>query len=157
MSISCLTCQVNAASFAPVHLALQVMETASALENAARRAFRPHRLSPAQFNVLNLLAGCDDGMRAGDLALKLVVHPSNVTRLLQKLKRDGLIAQLDRPADRREVVVALTPAGRSRWAKAHRDYQEALRMFDRAFSPTAGRQGVEVLQRLRDISHELFR
>ena len=139
-----------------MHLALLIMETANAMENAARRAFRPHRLSPAQFNVLNLLATSDDGMRAGDLAQKLVVHPSNVTRLLQKLRRDGLVAQLDRPADRREVVVALTPPGRVRWSKAHREYQEALRVFDRAVSPAAGRRGAVVLQRLRDVSHELF-
>jgi DNA-binding MarR family transcriptional regulator len=133
------------------------METASALENAARRAFRPHRLSPAQFNVLNLLSDRPDGMRAGDLAARLVVHPSNVTRLLQKLKRDGLLVQVERPADRREVIVTLTPAGRTRWSKAHRVYFEAMRTIDRAIPAVAVRGASAVLQQLRDLSHELHR
>lgn len=139
-----------------MHIALLVMRTAGALENAARRAFRPHRLSPAQFNVLNLLAENKGGLRAGDLAQQLVVHPSNITRLLRNLKRNGLVAQVDSPADRRQVVVALTPAGRSRWAKANRDYQEGLRACNHAISKAATERGAGVLKKLHDISHELF-
>ena len=73
-----------------MHLALQILTTAQALEKAAQRIFRPHGLTAAQFNVLSLLSDQPGGMRASELASALIVDPSNVTGLLKRMKKDGL-------------------------------------------------------------------
>lgn len=110
-----------------MHLALQIVSAAGTLEKAAKRVFAPHGLTPAQFNVLNLLSDQPDGMRASDLAEALVVDPSNVTGLLKRMARDGWIVDRASPEDRRQHVTVLAPKGRAAWAKANHDYEKSLR------------------------------
>jgi DNA-binding MarR family transcriptional regulator len=115
------------ASTRRVPLVLQIVSSARDLEKAAKRVFAPHGLTPAQFNVLNLLSDRPAGMRASDLAAALVVDPSNVTGLLKRMARDGWIADRANPGDRRQHVTVLAPKGRAAWAKARTDYEKSLR------------------------------
>ena len=110
-----------------MHLALQIVSAARILEKAAKRVFAPHGLTPAQFNVINLLSDQPEGMRASDLAEALVVDPSNVTGLLKRMARDGWIVDRASPEDRRQHVTILAPKGRAAWAKARHDYERSLR------------------------------
>lgn len=109
-----------------MHVALQVFQTSQLLERAARGVFARHGLSLAQFNVLNLLAPEPNGLRGADLAAALLVDPSNVTGLVKRMGKCGLIREARSPHDRRERVISLTPEGRELWKKAHRDYEAAL-------------------------------
>lgn len=115
-----------------MHLALQILLTAQGLEKAAQRVFRPHGLTPAQFNVLNLLADQPTGLRASALADALIVDRSNITGLLKRMKKDGLLHQVENPEDRREHVVALSPRGRKLWQEAGREYERCLAALDAA-------------------------
>jgi MarR family 2-MHQ and catechol resistance regulon transcriptional repressor len=117
-----------------LHLALQIVSAAGALEKAAKRVFAPHGLTPAQFNVINLLSDQPEGMRASDLAEALVVDPSNVTGLLKRMARDGWIVDRASPEDRRQHVTILAPKGRAAWAKARHDYEKSLRHVAAAVS-----------------------
>src|SRR5579883_336733 len=101
-----------------MHLVLQVLATAQALEKAGQRVFKRHGLSPAQFNVLNLLSDQPDGLRASALAEALVVDPSNVTGLLKRMKKEDLVREVDNREDRRTHIVALTEKGRRLWKGA---------------------------------------
>ena len=49
----------------------------------------------------------------GAVATELGVHPSNATRTCDRLVSAGLIARRDDPADRRYVMLSLTPDGAS--------------------------------------------
>jgi DNA-binding MarR family transcriptional regulator len=131
-----------------VHIVLQVLATAQALQKEAQRIFKPHGLTAAQFNVLHLLSGQPAGMRASDLARALIVDPSNVTGLLKRMKQVGLLKVLDNPSDRRQHVVTLSARGRSAWGAALRDYERNLAALD-AVLGTANRKAAErVLQQL---------
>jgi DNA-binding MarR family transcriptional regulator len=131
-----------------VHLVLQVLSTAQALQKEAQRLFRPHGLTAAQFNVLHLLSSRPDGMRASDLARALIVDPSNVTGLLKRMKQVGLLRELENPRDRRQHVVTLSAKGRAAWAGAFRDYQRNLAALDSVLSAASRRTAEKVLQRL---------
>src|SRR4051794_853094 len=113
---------------------LLVLATATKLKKAATQLFRVHHLSPAQFNVLHLLSDQPDGMRAGDIASKLLVDPSNITGLLGRLSLDGLVADCESPKDGRRRVVKLTPKGRARWQKAFADYARAMNEIESLLS-----------------------
>lgn len=133
-----------------MHLVLQVLATAQALQKRAQKVFRPHGLTAAQFNVLHLLSSRPEGMRATDLARALIVDPSNVTGLLRRMKQMGLLRALENVRDRRLHVVALSARGRASWGAACRDYSRNLEALDRALGP-AGRKVAEgVLGRLTD-------
>ncbi|HEY9155101.1 MAG TPA: MarR family transcriptional regulator [Opitutaceae bacterium] len=126
---------------------LRVLLTAQALEKASARLFAPHGLTPAQFNVLNLLSDRMDGMRASDLAKELIVDPSNVTGLLKRMKAKGWLAELDNGADRRQRIVGLTAKGRARWTKAHADYAVALEKIEETMNERERAVVEKVLQR----------
>ena len=109
-----------------MHTVFQVIAAARSLEKAAARVFKPHGLTPARFNVLNLLSDQPAGMRASDLATALIVDPSNVTGLLRRMKKEGLLTEMENAADRRQYIVGLSAKGRKAWRGAHRDYERCL-------------------------------
>ena len=131
-----------------MHLVLQVLAAAQTFEKAGQRLFRPHGLTVAQFNVLNLLATEPDGMRASDLARALIVDPSNVTGLLKRMKTEGLLRERKNSTDRRQHIVGLTPKGQRAWEAANREYDRSLELVESALRP-ADRKTVErVLQEM---------
>lgn len=90
---------------------LQLLKTADAILNASRAFFAPWDLSPSQFNVLNLLHGVPEGATQTDLGRDLIVHRSNITGLVDRLERRGLVLRKEVAEDRRVYRVVLTPAG----------------------------------------------
>lgn len=110
-------------------LVVQVLRTANTMVRASRRIFRPHGLSEAQFNVLNVLAA---PARAGGVTQReisdiLVVDRSNVTGLLDRMEAAGWVKREPVPDDRRAWRVRLTPTGRRLWEKCEPAYTRAVR------------------------------
>ena len=65
------------------------------------------------------------GLRAGALSRQLVVSDGNITQLMSKLLRDGLVLKRDDDSDGRVVIYSLSETGRrlfSRMARAHRQW-----------------------------------
>jgi DNA-binding MarR family transcriptional regulator len=63
-----------------------------------------------QFRALVLVA-TRAGINAGGIATALDIHPSNATRLLDRLVQAGLLDRRDSPVDRRHVELTLTREG----------------------------------------------
>ncbi len=93
------------------HALIQLLLTAEALWNTSRIFFTRWELSPSQFNVLNLLYGQDAGFTQSELSRQLIMHRSNVTGLIDRLEKRGLVQRADSATDRRAYRVLLTPAG----------------------------------------------
>jgi DNA-binding MarR family transcriptional regulator len=93
---------------------LSLWRTYDRLRALEDELFGRYDLTPQQYNALRLLAGeYPDKVRTLELAARLVSRAPDITRLLDKLERRGLVAR-DRPADNRRVVrVGLTEAGRA--------------------------------------------
>jgi len=104
----------------------QVLVTGGVLVQESHRIFRPHGLTDAQFNVLNVLGQHPAGLSQRELSEALVVDRSNVTSLLDRMERHGWVRRRDHPADRRIHVVTLTPAGRRLWQKVLPGYLAAV-------------------------------
>mgnify|MGYP001792105833 CR=1 FL=1 len=64
----------------------------------------------SQAKVLYLIAA-SEGMRMSELAVRLGVSISTTSGLVDRLVDHGLLARHDDPADRRQVVVTITPTG----------------------------------------------
>jgi DNA-binding MarR family transcriptional regulator len=91
---------------------LSLWRTYDRLRALEEELFGGHGLTPQQYNALRLLAGeRPNKVRTLDLASRLVSRAPDITRLLDKLERRGLVAR-DRPADNRRVVtIGITEAG----------------------------------------------
>jgi DNA-binding MarR family transcriptional regulator len=67
------------------------------------------------YEVLLFLSRAPDGrMRMGELAGSLLLTPSGVTRLVDRMEADGLVSRQRCPSDRRGWHAVITPAGRAR-------------------------------------------
>jgi DNA-binding MarR family transcriptional regulator len=97
---------------------LNILRTADLLKRAASEALRPFDLTPAQYNVLRILRGAlrekEDAQRArtcGDISARLVTFEPDVTRLLDRLVRQGLVERQRDEHDRRVVRSRITRSG----------------------------------------------
>src|SRR5205814_1700220 len=78
---------------------LNLWRTYDRLRALEEELFGRYELTPQQYNALRLLAAERPGrLRTLDLAARLVSRAPDITRLLDKLERRGLVAR-DRPAD----------------------------------------------------------
>ncbi len=111
---------------------MELLRAADTVWNASRVFFERWDLSPSQFNVLNLLRLNPAGLSQTDLSRQLIMHRSNVTGLLDRLEKRGLVARRDVATDRRAYNVVLTPAAVRLLADIlPRYYQEAARVWGR--------------------------
>ena len=96
----------------------------------ALRRRAPGDLTLSQFDVLAQLFRRPEGMRSSELTRELLVTAGNVTGLVGRMARLGLVQRLADPGDRRAVRLRLTAKGRKLAARTmprHRD--EIARLF----------------------------
>jgi DNA-binding MarR family transcriptional regulator len=83
------------------------------LERAVTAVLKPFGLSIADFDVLNTLRRVGDqrGSKPTDLARASLITTGAMTSRLDRLERSGLIRRTPDPADRRGLLIRLTPRG----------------------------------------------
>ena len=87
-----------------------------------------HGLSINDYEALLLLCGASEGrMRRVDLAERLQLTASGVTRLLEGLERAGLVERHLCRSDLRVAWAVVTPAGRDRLEQASCSHVRGLR------------------------------
>ena len=109
-----------------------------------------HGLTINDFEALLHIARADDGMlRRVDLAKRLLLTASGVTRLLDGLERAGYVEKGTCPTDARVTYAVLTDAGRAKLDEAARDHFAAIReLFEARFTAAELEQLAELLGRL---------
>jgi DNA-binding MarR family transcriptional regulator len=86
-----------------------------------------HGLGVSDFEVLDHLVHEDDeGCRAQDLADAVHLSQSALSRLADRIERQGLVERCSCATDRRGVSLKLTDAGRAKHAAALRTYCDVL-------------------------------
>ncbi|MFG2617169.1 MarR family winged helix-turn-helix transcriptional regulator [Streptomyces sp. NPDC048507] len=88
---------------------------------------RAHGLPLSWFEVMLWLSVQREPVAASDLGAKTLLSRSQVSRVIDQLQARGLVERLPSPTDARSVCVALTPAGRTAFARADATRREALR------------------------------
>ena len=68
-------------------------------------------LSSTQYNVLRILRGAAEGLACGEIANRMITRDPDVTRLLDRLEKRGLIARNRETKDRRMVLTRITDKG----------------------------------------------
>lgn len=87
-----------------------------------------HGLPLSSYEVLLHLAAADgQRMRMSDLAESVVLSRSGLTRLVDRMERDGLLGRESCPSDARGSYAILTDAGRDKLAAASRTHLSGVR------------------------------
>ncbi len=125
---------------------IQLLRTTDTVWNASRIFFEKWDLSPSQFNVLNVLRGNPEGLSQTDLSRELVTHRSNVTGLIDRLEKRGLVERRDVAADRRAYRVVVTASGARLMREILPQYYEKA---ERLWGDLPGKRVVEMIEDLR--------
>ena len=90
-------------------------EAYTGLNSRFAAQFEEHRLSAVEFEVLMRLARSPgDRLRMTDLAGQTSLSTSGVTRVVDRMDRDGMVRREACPSDRRSSYAVITTAGRQR-------------------------------------------
>jgi DNA-binding MarR family transcriptional regulator len=111
-----------------VRVWLRLLSCTMAIEKEVQRRFAETGMTLPRFDVLAALDRHGE-MNMGALSQALLVSNGNVTQLVQKLVRDGLVEMRKPPADRRSSIVRMTAEGKkqfARLAEAHSDWIDEM-------------------------------
>ena len=91
---------------------LNIVRTADALKRGGELLFRRHGVTSAQYNVLRILRGAGDrGLHCSAIAERMITAEPDITRLLMRMERLGLLVRHRNTADRRMVTAIATERG----------------------------------------------
>lgn len=91
---------------------LNLARTADRLQSCFRQMLKPHGLTPAQYNALRILRGAGpDGMTCSELGGRMISADPDITRLLDRMKKQNLVRRHRDQDDRRVSYTGITPAG----------------------------------------------
>lgn len=104
--------------------------THSYLVTAQNALFKPHDLSPEQYNVLRILRG-QNGVptTVSSIQDRMLNKMSNASRLVEKLKLKDLVRRDECPSDRRQVDVVITEKGLELLRQLEVQVEEGNRMI----------------------------
>jgi DNA-binding MarR family transcriptional regulator len=106
---------------------LDLLRTTDMLSRRPSLALKTEDLSATQYNVLRILRGAPEGLTCGEVANRMITRDPDITRLLDRLEKRGLILRHRGAKDRRMVLTRITPEGLSLLARLDRPVQEAHR------------------------------
>jgi DNA-binding MarR family transcriptional regulator len=90
---------------------LDLMRTSDMLSRGLIQVLKAEDLSGTQYNVLRILRGSPGGLPCGEVGSRMITRDPDVTRLLDRLERRGLISRHRDAHDRRTVMAQITPEG----------------------------------------------
>src|SRR3954464_10604401 len=94
--------------------ATSIMRAEQIVSAAVERALRPLGLTFARWELLMLLSFSKTGsLPMTKVADRLMVHPTGVSKLVDKLEDQGFVRRQPHPNDRRTTLATLLPKGRT--------------------------------------------
>lgn len=113
-----------------LRLWLRMLSTTTQVEGQLKRLLRENfDITLAQFDLMAELARAGEPKTMSEISQMLMVSNGNVTGVVDRLSRDGLVERLPLETDRRAYLLALTSKGEKRFrkmAEAHEGWLEQI-------------------------------
>ncbi len=90
---------------------LDLLRTTDMLSRGLIQVLKTENVSATQYNVLRILRGSPEGLPCGEIASRMITRDPDVTRLLDRMEKRGLISRCRETRDRRTVMARITAAG----------------------------------------------
>jgi DNA-binding MarR family transcriptional regulator len=130
---------------------LALARTADQLQGRVAEMLKPHQLSPTQYNALRILRGAGPkGLPCSQIGERMINRDPDITRLLDRLERRGLVERAREHGDRRVVTARATAAALELLKSLDRPVEE----FQRRLLGHLGEQRLQALIRLLDAARK---
>ncbi len=108
-----------------------------------------YNLTPAKMNALMIIKhqGLDKGISQIDIGKRLMVTASNMTRVLDKMEREGLIGRSALEGDKRVKIIKITAKGSKLLDNAWPGYEQRLKVLTGRLSKTEQKATIILLQK----------
>ena len=90
---------------------MDLLRTVDILTRSAFGVLKAEDLSSTQYNVLRILRGAPQGLPCGEIAGRMITRDPDVTRLLDRMEKRGLISRARDSRDRRMVLARISAEG----------------------------------------------
>jgi len=99
---------------------LNIIRTADVLARQFEKLLKDHGLSSPQYNALRIVTSAGKtGIPSQTIGEHLLTHDPDITRLIDRLAKAGLVERHRDELDRRVVRICVTPAGRRKIRTLH--------------------------------------
>jgi DNA-binding MarR family transcriptional regulator len=129
---------------------LNLVRTADALTRELERYLQTFGLTSTQYNVLRILRGAGtEGITCSGISERLLAYDPDVTRLLDRMEKAGLVQRSRSTSDRRVVLTTITEAGLELLAKLDAPLEAMGREQFKGIRRERLRELVAVLEEIR--------
>ncbi|PCI31545.1 MAG: MarR family transcriptional regulator [Alphaproteobacteria bacterium] len=131
---------------------LRLITNSNIIEKEIRNLFRSEfGVTLPRFDLMSALYREPGGLTMGELSKRMLVSNGNVTGIVERLQKEGLVKRWVLPTDRRIYSVGLTPKGRTDFTKMadrHKDWISDILcgLGDDDLSPM-----IQMMDQLRDV------
>lgn len=106
---------------------LDLLRTTDMLSRRLVQVLKTENLTSNQYNVLRILRGAPEGLACGEIGNRMITRDPDITRLVNRLEKRGLISRCRETKDRRTVLVRIAPQGLKLLARLDEPVQDAHR------------------------------
>jgi DNA-binding MarR family transcriptional regulator len=127
---------------------LALLRTADALQSSTEARLKEFGLSGTQYNALRILRGAGaEGLPCTDIGERMITHDPDITRLLDRLQKRGLVERARGKGDRRVVYGKITSAG----LKLLREMDEPIEKHGREMLRHVGQEKLKRLIKILEL------
>lgn len=136
---------------------INIIFTSSWVSGIHNDYLKPFDLSIQQYNILRIVKGQHPkSVSITNIKSRMIERMSNVSRLVEKLRKNGLLERQPCEEDRRRVEVSLTPEGMRLLEAVNVTMPTFLAHFD-TLSPEEAQLLSQLLDKLREESERVRR
>jgi MarR family transcriptional regulator, organic hydroperoxide resistance regulator len=139
-------------SFASRHAEafLNIVRTSARLQHALHLQLKQYGMTETQYNSLRILRGAgSSGLTCAEIAERLVSQDPDITRLVERLQRQGLVHRERGERDRRVVLTKITSAGLGRLKEVDPVVDSTVHAMMSHLSSTELKTMIDLLERAR--------
>src|SRR4051812_20215224 len=128
---------------------VSLLVAAEQLDQAIAPVWERHGVTADQYNVLRILRGVHPGGHPrNEVARRMIHRAPDVTRMLDRLVRQGLVSRVRNADDRRESIATITKAGLALLDRIDPDVRAVQKAVTAALSERELRQLVRLCDAL---------
>lgn len=137
----------------PHEAMLSVYYTAARLRKRAGELFRHFNLTDVQYNVLSLLVyegGEKGGLTQVELSRMMLVNRANITTLIDRMEKAGLVIRKSIPNDRRYNIIQITQHGEDKYHEVAGTYGKVVAELMSCLNEDELTSVISLLQKVRE-------